>query len=45
MRRVEKRCGRSNAYSPASETGPQRMSSPVTGRTYWLWQYQHPSRV
>ena len=28
MRRVEKRCGTSNAYSPASLTGPQRRVSP-----------------
>ena len=43
MRRVENRCGRSKAYSPAWVTGPQRRVSPVTGRTYWEWQYQQPS--
>ena len=45
MRRVENRCGTSNAYSPASLTGPQRRVSPVTGRTNWEWQYQQPSRM
>ena len=45
IRRVEKRCGRSKAYSPAWVMGPQRRVSPVTGRTYWEWQYQQPSRV
>src|SRR5205809_8076934 len=45
MRRVEKRWGKSKAYSPASETAPHLSSSPATGRTYWLWQYQHPSRI
>ena len=45
MRRVENMCGMSNAYSPACVTGPQRRVSPVTGRMYWEWQYQQPSRV
>ena len=45
MRRVEKRCGISKAYSPACVTGPQRRLSPVTGRTYCEWQYQQPSRI
>lgn len=45
MRRVENRCGTSNAYSPACVTGPQRRVSPVTGRTYCEWQYQQPSRM
>ena len=45
IRRVEKRCGTSNAYSPAWLTGPQRRVSPVTGRTNCEWQYQQPSRM
>ena len=45
MRRVDSRCGWSHAYSPASDSGPHRTSSPATGRTYWLWQYQQPSRM
>ena len=29
MRRVDSKCGQSWAYSPTSDTGPQRWSSPV----------------